>query len=77
VENGGGKMVDVCSNLLNRIIHKQQELLELGSLYELTDKRVIKCSQELDVLINLIQLEKEFVNDDKVIKENNEWVCFK
>ncbi len=55
-------MVDVYSNyyeVLKRIKLKRKELLELGAIYDLTNNRVVKCSQELDVLINLIQFNKE------------------
>lgn len=54
-------MVDVYSNyydVLKRIKLKRKELLELGSIYDLTNNQVVKCSQELDVLINLIQFNK-------------------
>jgi len=51
-------MVDVSSHndlILQRIAEKRQELLELGLRYDLTSKTVLRCSQELDDLINLIQ----------------------
>lgn len=61
-------MVDVCSTyfeVLNMIKHKKQELVELGSIYQLTHKKVLECSQELDVLINLIQFQKVNVSADR------------
>ncbi len=70
----GGEMVDVYSSyydVLKRIKLKQQELIELGSLYELTNNKVLKCSQELDVLINLIQFEKGSMSDETEIEEKN------
>jgi hypothetical protein len=69
---GGLRMMDVCSSyydVLKIIKLKQQELIELGSLYELTNRKVIECSQELDVLINLIQFEKDLISDVKELKE--------
>ena len=61
-------MIDVCSTyfeVLNMIKLKKQELVELGSIYQLTHKKVLECSQELDVLINLIQFQKVNVSADR------------
>lgn len=35
---------------------KKQEMIELGLKYGLTDERTIKCSQQLDVLLNIVHL---------------------
>ncbi|WP_139343292.1 aspartyl-phosphate phosphatase Spo0E family protein [Virgibacillus siamensis] len=32
---------------------KKQEMIELGLKYGLTDERTIKCSQQLDTLLNI------------------------
>lgn len=43
------------SSVLHQISEKRKKLLELYSIYGLTNHKVVRCSQELDVLINLIQ----------------------
>jgi len=40
-------------DLLKCIVKKRKELIDLGSNYGFLDKRTIKCSQDLDKLINL------------------------
>ncbi|MGG3181651.1 aspartyl-phosphate phosphatase Spo0E family protein [Priestia megaterium] len=40
-------------DLLKCIVKKRRELIDLGSNYGLLDDKTIKCSQDLDKLINL------------------------
>ncbi|MBT2259729.1 aspartyl-phosphate phosphatase Spo0E family protein [Priestia megaterium] len=40
-------------DLLKCIVKKRKELIDLGSNYGLLDEKTIKCSQDLDKLINL------------------------
>ncbi|MET1122534.1 aspartyl-phosphate phosphatase Spo0E family protein [Priestia megaterium] len=49
VVNSVGQIKD----LRKCIVKKRKELIDLGSNYGLLDEKTIKCSQELDKLINL------------------------
>ncbi|MDI3089972.1 aspartyl-phosphate phosphatase Spo0E family protein [Priestia megaterium] len=49
VANPVGQIKD----LQKRIVKKKKELVDLGSNYGLLDEKTIKCSQDLDKLINL------------------------
>ncbi|WP_174616051.1 aspartyl-phosphate phosphatase Spo0E family protein [Virgibacillus ihumii] len=40
-------------DLSTAVSAKKQEMIELGLKYGLTDERTIKCSQQLDVLLNI------------------------
>lgn len=39
---------------------KKQEMIELGLKYGLSDERTIKCSQQLDALLNIHVNEEPF-----------------
>ncbi|GAA0417396.1 MAG: aspartyl-phosphate phosphatase Spo0E family protein [Bacillota bacterium] len=41
------------TNLSKRIDSKKREMIELGLKYGLTDSRTIRCSQQLDSLLNM------------------------
>jgi hypothetical protein len=41
--------------LMDVIIEKKEKLVELASANGLTSSETVKCSQELDVLLNLYQ----------------------
>ncbi|WP_077296430.1 aspartyl-phosphate phosphatase Spo0E family protein [Virgibacillus pantothenticus] len=41
------------TRLAARISKKKQEMIALGLKYGLTDRRTVKCSQQLDTLLNL------------------------
>ncbi|CDQ42007.1 MULTISPECIES: aspartyl-phosphate phosphatase Spo0E family protein [Virgibacillus] len=41
------------TRLSKAISKKKKEMIELGLKYGLTDKRTVKCSQQLDTLLNL------------------------
>jgi len=45
-------------NLKAAISIKRREMIELGMKYGLTDKRTIRCSQQLDSLLNLYKYKK-------------------
>ncbi|HWO97693.1 MAG TPA: aspartyl-phosphate phosphatase Spo0E family protein [Bacillus sp. (in: firmicutes)] len=45
--------VDQIGDLLDCIVKKRKELIDLGRNYGLLDEKTIKCSQDLDELINL------------------------
>lgn len=45
----------VHSELPTEILLKKKEMIELGEIYGLTDTRTIKCSQQLDHLLNNYQ----------------------
>ncbi|MFP7736186.1 Spo0E family sporulation regulatory protein-aspartic acid phosphatase [Priestia aryabhattai] len=49
VVNSVGQIKD----LQKFIVEKRKELIDLGSIYGLLDEKTIKCSQDLDKLINL------------------------
>lgn len=34
------------------ILHKKEEMIKIGMIYGLSDKRTLKCSQQLDNLLN-------------------------
>ncbi|MFC7060361.1 Spo0E family sporulation regulatory protein-aspartic acid phosphatase [Halobacillus seohaensis] len=46
-------------NLSTAIIVKKQEMIKLGNKYGLTDIRTVKCSQQLDKLLNRYESKKE------------------
>lgn len=47
-------------NLKAAISIKRQEMIELGMNFGLTDNRTIKCSQQLDNLLNLYKSRNKF-----------------
>lgn len=47
------KVVDQTGDLPQCIVEKRKELIDLGRNYGLLDEKTIKCSQDLDELINL------------------------
>ncbi|MFD1361827.1 aspartyl-phosphate phosphatase Spo0E family protein [Lentibacillus salinarum] len=47
-------------NLKKAISFKRKEMINLGMKYGLTDKRTIKCSQQLDNLLNLHKTRKRY-----------------
>ncbi len=46
-------VVDQKGDLLECIVKKRNEMIDLGRTYGLSDEKTIKCSQDLDELINL------------------------
>ncbi|MFC7062372.1 aspartyl-phosphate phosphatase Spo0E family protein [Halobacillus seohaensis] len=48
------------SNLSTSILNKRNEMITLGMRFGFTDKRTIKCSQQLDELLNLCANQKQF-----------------
>jgi hypothetical protein len=46
------QMIEVEKTLLERISNKREKMIQYASRWELTDHRVVKCSQELDELLN-------------------------
>lgn len=46
-------IVDRKGDLLECIVKKRNEMIDLGKTYGLLDEKTIKCSQDLDELINL------------------------
>lgn len=47
------KVIDQTGDLPQCIVKKRKEMIDLGRNYGLLDEKTIKCSQELDKLINL------------------------
>ncbi|WP_227257349.1 aspartyl-phosphate phosphatase Spo0E family protein [Priestia aryabhattai] len=52
------------------IVKKRGELIDLGSNYGLLDKKTIKCSQDLDKLINLHM--KSYSSSTNIFLDNEE-----
>lgn len=50
--------------LLEKINRKRKSLIEVASTVELTDERVVMCSQELDRLLNLLQQGQKLHHSD-------------
>ena len=47
------KEIESTQDYLSKAINlKKEEMIQLGMIYGLRDERTLKCSQELDVLLN-------------------------
>ncbi|GGK02093.1 hypothetical protein GCM10007063_25440 [Lentibacillus kapialis] len=42
------------------ILAKKSEMIETGLTYGLTDQKTINCSQQLDKLLNMYQVHRDF-----------------
>jgi hypothetical protein len=49
------QMISTEELLMEEINMKKVELIQYASKFQLTDNRVVKCSQELDMLLNHYQ----------------------
>lgn len=49
------QLIEFENSLLEKINLKKKRLIKFASMFELTDQRVVKCSQELDDLLNQYQ----------------------
>ncbi|KMY49996.1 aspartyl-phosphate phosphatase Spo0E family protein [Peribacillus loiseleuriae] len=54
--------------LLDKIENKRKEMLQVASKAGLNRSKTIKCSQELDNILNLHILDKEIIGYDNEIK---------
>jgi hypothetical protein len=50
------QIIDIEERLLELIEGKKKRLGRFAKQFDLTDQRVVKCSQELDMLLNQYQL---------------------
>ncbi|RYG71978.1 aspartyl-phosphate phosphatase Spo0E family protein [Lentibacillus lipolyticus] len=50
------------------IANKRKEMIELGKKYGLTDQRTIKCSQQLDMLLNIDEKRTQYFYDETSFK---------
>ncbi|HLR60943.1 MAG TPA: aspartyl-phosphate phosphatase Spo0E family protein [Lentibacillus sp.] len=48
------------SGLEMAILAKQKEMIEAGLTYGLTDQKTIRCSQQLDKLLNMYKSNRDF-----------------
>lgn len=46
-------------DLLMAILYKKEEMIEMGMDYGLSDNRTLKCSQQLDDLLNQYTFEEQ------------------
>ncbi|MFD2761593.1 aspartyl-phosphate phosphatase Spo0E family protein [Lentibacillus juripiscarius] len=51
------------------ISKKRKEMIELGEMYGLTDKRTINCSQQLDTLLNIDKSRTQYFFDEGSFKK--------
>jgi hypothetical protein len=63
------QVIEFEKNLLEKINLKKKRLIKFASMFELTDQRVVKCSQELDDLLNQYQ-KRELHLGKNINKEN-------
>jgi stage 0 sporulation regulatory protein len=62
------QMIEIEERLLEKIEGKKKRLVQFASQFELTDHRVVKCSQELDMLLNQYHLRVNLHLEDHTSK---------
>jgi stage 0 sporulation regulatory protein len=68
------QIIEIDERLLEKIEGKKKRLVQFASQFELTDRRVVKCSQELDMLLNQYQLRLNLHLEDHTSKTKLEQI---